>query len=91
MYLHINEGKGGNHLDIQQLSAGDNVYVIYRNPHTQNAITIHEATVTENPEDENELALFMHETYYPLRKDYALFQSREEAEQMYEYYFGPTM
>ena len=77
-------------MNISQLNDGDTVYVIYRNPHTQNVAAIQEATVTTNPEDQN-LALYMYDTYYPLTDEYAMYSSFKEAEQMYEYYFGPTM
>ncbi|WP_216827792.1 transcriptional regulator SplA domain-containing protein [Alkalihalobacterium elongatum] len=78
-------------MNISELQDGDSVYVIYRNPHTQNVATVQEATVTANPENPHELSLFMYDTYYPLTDEYAMYQTAEEAEQMYEYYFGPTM
>ncbi|OLO40421.1 transcriptional regulator SplA [Alkalihalophilus pseudofirmus] len=78
-------------MNIRDLQEGDSVYVIYRNPHTQNVATIQEATVKPNPENKNELSLFMYDTYYPLSHEYAMYSTEEEAEQMYEYYFGPTM
>ncbi|WP_078427059.1 transcriptional regulator SplA domain-containing protein [Alkalihalobacterium alkalinitrilicum] len=78
-------------MNIRDLQEGDSVYVIYRNPHTQNVATIQEATITSNPENPNELSLFMYDTYYPLSDEYAMYQTPDEAEQMYEYYFGPTM
>lgn len=78
-------------MNISELRDGDSVYVIYRNPHTQNVATVQEATITSNPENPNELSLFMYDTYYPLTEEYAMYQTSEEAEQMYEYYFGPTM
>lgn len=72
----------------QQYHAGDVVYVFYRNPHTQNVTNIQEAAVVRNPDNPNELALFLYETYYPLSDDMAVYSSEEEANQAYHYYFG---
>ena len=67
---------------------GDIVCVIYRNPHTQNVANIQEAAVVRHPENENELALFLYETYYPLTDEIAVFKTESEAQAAYEYYFG---
>lgn len=70
------------------IHAGDVVYVFYRNPHTQDVANIQEAAVVKNPEDPNELALFLYETYYPLNEEMAVYTSEEEAMNAYENYFG---
>lgn len=67
--------------------AGDIVYVFYRNPHTQNVANVQQAAVVNNPENPNELALFLYETYYPLTNEMAIYSSEQEAEQAYEQYF----
>ncbi|SDG92311.1 transcriptional regulator [Alteribacillus persepolensis] len=67
---------------------GDVVYVMYRNPHTQDVLHVQEAAVVNNPDHPKELALFLYETYYPLTDDIAIYRTEEEAEQAYEYYFG---
>jgi transcriptional regulator of the spore photoproduct lyase operon len=69
-------------------NAGDIVYVFYRNPHTQDVAHIQEAAVVNNPENRNELAVFLYETYYPLSNEMAVYSTAEEAEQAYQYYFG---
>lgn len=69
--------------------AGDIVYVFYRNPHTQDVANIQEAAVVNNPENPGELAVFLYETYYPLSNEMAVYTTSEEAEQAYNYYFGP--
>ncbi|KUP07875.1 transcriptional regulator [Bacillus coahuilensis m2-6] len=74
----------------QSYQAGDIVYVMYRNPHTQDVANVQEAAVVHNPEDPNSLALFMYDEYYPLTEDLAVYTSAGEAEQAYEYYFGVT-
>jgi transcriptional regulator of the spore photoproduct lyase operon len=67
---------------------GDVVYVIYRNPHTQDVANVQAAAVVQNPESVGEVALFLYETYYPLTEEMAVYHSLEEAEQAYQYYFG---
>ncbi|CAI8877627.1 transcriptional regulator SplA [Bacillus pseudomycoides] len=69
-------------------NAGDIVYVFYRNPHTQDVANIQAAAVVNNPENPNELALFLYETYYPLSNEMAVYSSEEEANQAYNYYYG---
>ncbi len=67
---------------------GDTVFVFYRNPHTQDVTNIQEASVVQNPDDSNELSLFLYETYYPLTDEVAVYASESEAEQAYQQYFG---
>lgn len=68
--------------------AGDIVYVFYRNPHTQDVVNIQAAAVVNNPENSNELALFLHESYYSLLNEMAVYSTEEEANQAYKYYYG---
>jgi len=67
---------------------GQIVYVIYRNPHTQDVANIQEAAVVQVPDHPHQLALFLYETYYPISEELAIFQSKEEAEQAYADAFG---
>ncbi|MFS0644971.1 transcriptional regulator SplA domain-containing protein [Siminovitchia sp. 179-K 8D1 HS] len=69
-------------------SPGDIVYVLYRNPHTQNVAMIQEAAIVNDPDHPGELAVFLYETYYPLTEEMAIYRSEEEAEKAYDYYFG---
>ncbi|MDX5476750.1 MAG: transcriptional regulator [Bacillaceae bacterium] len=71
-------------------SAGDVVYLFYRNPHTQNVASIQQAQVVDDPQNEGELALFLYDTFYPLSNEFVLFKTEEEAESLYNEYFGPT-
>lgn len=71
--------------------AGDIVYVFIRNPHIQNVANIQEAAVVRNPENPEELALFVYETYYPLTDDVVVYSSLSEAEEAYENYFGESL
>ncbi|MFJ7667163.1 transcriptional regulator SplA domain-containing protein [Lysinibacillus sp. NPDC097195] len=71
----------------QLYNAGDIVYIFYRNPHIQDVANIQEAAVVNNPENPQELALFLFETYYPLTNDFVIFSSEMDAEQAYHQYF----
>ena len=74
--------------NIPDYNEGDTVFVFYRNPHTQNVANIQEASVVNNPEEPNELALFLYETYYPLTNEVAVYASEAEAELAYQQFFG---
>ncbi len=67
---------------------GEIVYIIIRNPHAQDVAAVQQAAVVENPDDPNELALFIHETYYPLTEELAIYKTEEEAEQAFQEAFG---
>lgn len=71
-----------------QYVPGEVVYIIIRNPHVQDVAAVQQAAVVNHPERPGELALFAHETYYPLTDDFAIFKSEVEAEQAYEEAFG---
>jgi transcriptional regulator of the spore photoproduct lyase operon len=68
--------------------AGEVVYMIIRNPHSQDVAQIQQAAIVKNPENPTELALFSHETHFPLSDEFALFKTEEEAEQAYQEAFG---
>ena len=72
----------------QTLQAGDIVYVFYRNPHTQDVANIQAAAIVKNPDDSNQLSLFLYENYYPLSNEVAVYTTEEEAQQAYNYYYG---
>ncbi|MBM7622092.1 transcriptional regulator of the spore photoproduct lyase operon [Bacillus tianshenii] len=72
------------------VSIGDSVYLFYRNPHTQNVATVQEAQVVPDPYNPGQLALFLYDTYYPLSDEFVFFKSLEDAEALYNDYFGPT-
>lgn len=74
--------------DYSPYNVGDTVFVFYRNPHTQDVANIQEAVVVNNPDNLNELALFLYETYYPLTNEVAVYASEAEAEQAYQQFFG---
>lgn len=72
----------------KQHEKGDVVYVVYRNPHTQNVAQVSRAAVVDDPEEPGQLSLFMYDTYYPLTGDLAVFDTEFAAEEAYEAAFG---
>ncbi|GGE48474.1 transcriptional regulator SplA [Pullulanibacillus camelliae] len=72
----------------QSYRAGEVVYVMYRNPHAQSVANVQEAAVVEDPDHPGELCLFIYDTYYPLSEEIAIYQTKEEAEAVYQEYFG---
>lgn len=78
--------QSGEHM--KSIKPGDVVYVIIRNPHVQNIAQVQEAAVVKHPDNPDELALFLYETYYPLTDEIAVFQTKQEAEQAYQQAFG---
>ncbi|WP_433748546.1 transcriptional regulator SplA domain-containing protein [Falsibacillus pallidus] len=71
--------------------AGDIVYVIYRNPHTQNVANVQSAAVVHDPDNPEALSIFLYDTYYPLNDEVAVYSSETEAEEAYQYYFGDAL
>ncbi|WP_018750259.1 transcriptional regulator SplA domain-containing protein [Paenibacillus sanguinis] len=71
--------------------AGDLVYVIYRNPHTQDVANVQQAAVVHDPENPGALAIFLYETYYPLTEEMAIYNNESEANEAYNYYFGDAV
>lgn len=79
------------HTENQSYHPGDIVFIFYRNPHTQDVANIQQAAVVTNPDNPNELALFLYETYYPLTNEVAVYSSEAEAEEVYQHYFGDVL
>ncbi|GAB0166663.1 transcriptional regulator SplA domain-containing protein [Lysinibacillus sp. CTST325] len=71
----------------QQYSAGDIVFIFYQHPSIQEVVNIQEAAVVNNPDNPNELALLLLDSYYPLTNDMLIFTSEMDAEQAYHQYF----
>lgn len=72
----------------QEFTLGDVVHIIIRNPHAQNVAQVQQAAVVQDPNNAEKLSLFLHDTYYPLSDDLAIFTSETEAEEAYEQAFG---
>ena len=69
---------------------GQIVYIIIRNPHAQDVANVQQAAVVQNPDNPDQLSLFVYETYYPLTEEVAVYSSAEEAEFAYQEAFGLT-
>ncbi|MHA7966854.1 transcriptional regulator SplA domain-containing protein [Paenibacillus sp. CAU 1782] len=67
---------------------GDVVYVLYRNPHAQDVANVQAAAVVSSPQSPDELALFLHDTFYEMSDELAVFPSERDAEQAYRESFG---
>jgi transcriptional regulator of the spore photoproduct lyase operon len=75
---------------MESFQPGQIVHVIIRNPHAQDVANVQEAAVVQNPENPDQLSLFVYETYYPLTDEIAVFSSANEAESAYQEAFGLT-
>ena len=70
-------------IDPKHLKSGDEVFVIYRNPHVPTVSNIKAAEIVQHPKDPNALALFLNETFHVIEDDDALFTSQAAAEKAY--------
>jgi transcriptional regulator of the spore photoproduct lyase operon len=68
----------------KDFKAGEDVYVIYRNPHIPSVANVTQAEVVTHPKDPNQVALFLHETFHTIEDDDAIYTSETEAEKAYE-------
>ncbi|PPA70384.1 transcriptional regulator SplA domain-containing protein [Jeotgalibacillus proteolyticus] len=78
-------------IDNESFSNGEVVYVIMRNPHAQGVANIHEASVVVNPDDAERKFLYMHDSYYPLTEEVAVYASHLEADSAYRAAFGEDL
>ncbi|WP_442862456.1 transcriptional regulator SplA domain-containing protein [Bacillus sp. USDA818B3_A] len=73
--------------NLDDAKPGDEVYVIYRNPHVPSVANVQAAEIVQHPKDPNALALFLNETFHVIEDDDALFTSSESAQKAYEDHF----
>ncbi|KGX87889.1 transcriptional regulator [Pontibacillus litoralis JSM 072002] len=74
-------------MDPKEVQQGDDVYIIYRNPHTPTVANIKQAEIVQHPHQPNDVALFLHETFHVIEENDALFTSQEAAERAYQQLF----
>jgi transcriptional regulator of the spore photoproduct lyase operon len=74
-------------VDITSAKPGDEVFVIYRNPHVPTVANIRPAEIVTHPKDPNSLALFLNETFHVIEDDDALFPTSESAQKAFEGHF----
>ncbi|WP_042455766.1 transcriptional regulator SplA domain-containing protein [Neobacillus dielmonensis] len=70
--------------NINEAKPGDEVFVIYRNPHVPSVANVKQAEIVQHPKDPNSLALFLNETLHVIEDDDALFPSLEAAQRAYD-------
>ena len=75
------------YIDMNNAKPGDEVYVIYRNPHVPSVANVKAAEIVQHPKDPNALALFLNETFHVIADDDALFSTSEAAQQAYDDHF----
>ncbi|WP_078546696.1 transcriptional regulator SplA domain-containing protein [Litchfieldia alkalitelluris] len=75
-------------LDPKDAKPGDEVFVIYNNPHTPTVSNIVSAEIVQHPHDPNRTALFLHETFHTIEDDDAIFTSEASATQAYNEMYG---
>ncbi|WLR51190.1 transcriptional regulator SplA domain-containing protein [Bacillus tianshenii] len=73
-----------NTIDPKEVKAGDEVFVIYHNPHTATVANIKQAEIVPHPHDANKTALFLHETFHTIEDDDALFATEIDAANAYK-------
>ncbi|OCA84506.1 transcriptional regulator [Bacillus sp. FJAT-27225] len=75
-------------INPKDLKAGDEVFVIYNNPHTPTVSNIRPAEIVPHPKDPNALALFINETLHVIEDDDALFTSEAAAEEAFNNHYS---
>jgi transcriptional regulator of the spore photoproduct lyase operon len=68
----------------KDMKVGDEVFVIYNNPHTPTVANVRAAEIVPHPKNPNDVALFLHETFHVIEDDDALFTSEEAAERAFQ-------
>lgn len=67
-------------IDPKDVNVGDEVYVIYNNPHTPSVSNVRAAEIVQHPKDPQAIALFLNDTFHVVENDDALYSSEAEAE-----------
>ncbi|WP_409304526.1 transcriptional regulator SplA domain-containing protein [Peribacillus sp. SCS-155] len=75
-------------IDPKELKAGDEVFVIYNNPHTPTVSNVRAAEIVQHPKNPDAVALFLNETFHVIEDDDALFRSEAAAERAMDDLYG---
>ncbi|KAA0550032.1 transcriptional regulator [Bacillus sp. BGMRC 2118] len=75
-------------IDPKDVNPGDEVYVLYNNPHTPTVSNVKKAEIVQHPHNPDGVALFLHETFHVIEDDDALFASEEAAQNAYEEFYS---
>lgn len=73
-------------INAKEVQVGDEVFVIYNNPHVPTVSNIRAAEIVPHPKDPNAVALFLNDTFHTIEDDDALFTSEVAAEKAYSDY-----
>lgn len=65
---------------MNEVKLGDEVYVIYRNPHVPSVSNVRAAEIVQHPKDPQALALFINDTFHVIEDDDALFRTEQDAQ-----------
>ncbi|MBM7552553.1 transcriptional regulator SplA domain-containing protein [Thalassobacillus pellis] len=76
-----------NMVDPTEVNIGDEVYVIYRNPHTPTVANIKQAEVVPHPHQPDNKALFLHDSFHLIEENDALFSNQQEAQAFFNEMF----
>lgn len=68
----------------KEVSVGDEVFVIYNNPHTPTVSNVRAAEIVPHPKDPNAVALFLNDTFHVIEDDDAFFTSEAAAEKAFD-------
>ncbi|MDR4927064.1 transcriptional regulator SplA domain-containing protein [Peribacillus simplex] len=73
-------------INAKEVQVGDEVFVIYNNPHVPTVSNIRAAEIVPHPKDPDAVALFLNDTFHTIEDDDALFTSEAAAEKAYSDY-----
>lgn len=71
-------------INPKDVQVGDQVFVIYNNPHVPTVSDVRGGEIVQHPKDPDAVALFLNNTLHTIEDDDALFASEAAAEQAYQ-------
>ena len=78
-------------INAKEVQVGDEVFVIYNNPHVPTVSNVRAAEIVQHPKDPNAVALFLNDTFHTIEDDDALFSSEAAAEQAYSNFINDQL
>ena len=78
-------------INAKEVQVGDEVFVIYNNPHVPSVSNVRAAEIVQHPKDPNAVALFLNDTFHTIEDDDALFSSEAAAEQAYNNFINDQL
>ncbi|MFJ7639014.1 transcriptional regulator SplA domain-containing protein [Peribacillus sp. NPDC097264] len=78
-------------INAKEVQVGDEVFVIYNNPHVPSVSNVRAAEIVQHPKDPNAVALFLNDTFHTIEDDDALFSSEAAAEQAYSNFINDQL